>query len=94
MLAPNTIEGITLFLDGSLALAEVEAAGLKVDEGYLERVIQRTRYRIKINEKELFKTAEGKLFKKMFPTVPISNRNALAEVLEKMKVKFPIFLII
>src|SRR5512138_1908741 len=47
MMLPTTHEGYQLFHSGQIALAAVEAAGMKIDVAYLDKKIAETDKRIK-----------------------------------------------
>lgn len=61
---PNTYDGYKLFHDGVLALADVEANGMRIDIDYCERQMSHLDRRIEKLDKKLRKESEVKSFEK------------------------------
>lgn len=82
MLQPAAPEAYKLLHDGSVALAEVEAAGMRVDIDYLDRTIDKTKARIKKLEGRLQDCEEFRLQRRRFGVdTNLTSRDQLAMVL-------------
>lgn len=84
MLKPATKEAYQLIHDGTLALAQVEANGIRIDTDYLAKAIAITKERIttltsEIKEDQVFKTWQRRYGKK----TSLDSRPQLAEILFK-----------
>ncbi len=82
MSKPTTADAYRLFHEGSLALAEVEAAGIRVDVPRLERTIAEVREEVAALEAELRRGEEWRLWRRRFgERANLGSRAQLAEVL-------------
>lgn len=63
---PSTPEAIELFHRGTLALADVEATGMRVDMDYLNKAIERSAQKIKHLESELRESEEYRILRRQF----------------------------
>ena len=78
----NRIDGYNLMQRGALALAEVEANGVRIDVPYLDRTIARTTARIAHLEDKLRGCEEYRLQRKRFgPDTSLTSRDQLGAVL-------------
>lgn len=64
----STPEALKLFHEGTLALADVEANGMRVDMEYLDRAIIQSTKRIRHLEQELRESEEYKILRRRFGT--------------------------
>jgi DNA polymerase-1 len=65
-LKPATPEAFDLLLQGSLAMAEIERAGIRIDIAYLDRAIAATEKEISVLQKTLRASEEFKLWSREF----------------------------
>lgn len=73
-----------LMLEGAVALARVEANGIRIDTGYLQRAIDRTAARIKEYEEELKESDVYRIWRKQYGTkTSLGSRDQLKHVLFK-----------
>lgn len=80
----STPEAIRLFLDGSIALAQIERNGVRVDTDYLEEAIGTINKRIKKIEKRLEKDKLHKMWRRRFGSrMKYSGRHQLVTVLKE-----------
>lgn len=80
-----TPEAYQLLHEGAIALAQVEAAGLKIDTEYLQRAIKKCTYRIKDLEDRLVKDDLFKTWKKRFAQkTNLGSLDQLAHILFKV----------
>jgi DNA polymerase I-like protein with 3'-5' exonuclease and polymerase domains len=63
---PSTKAGMKLFMDGTLALSRVEAAGIRIDVGYVDATLAETKRRIAENEKAMASDPVMREWKQMF----------------------------
>ena len=63
---PYTPEAYQLLHEGSIALAEVEATGMRVDVPYLERAIRRTEHRIALLREDLSSSDVARAWRKHY----------------------------
>ena len=63
---PYTEEALELFHKGTIALAEVESNGIRIDTEYLDKAIRIMGRKIKYLEEDIMKSEVIKLWKKMF----------------------------
>ncbi len=83
MLTPYTTESYRLLHEGSLALSEVEANGIRIDEGYLDSAIKSTRREIDELKVALESQDVVKVWRKKFPgsKFNLGSTDQLAKVL-------------
>lgn len=78
----NRIDGYNLLHKGVLALAEVEANGMRIDIPYLDKAIEETTARIKHLEGKLRECEEYRLQRRQFgQRINLTSRDQLAAVL-------------
>jgi DNA polymerase-1 len=78
----TTADAYSLFHDGALALARVEAAGMRIDVKRLDAMIERAGIRIKELAEELKESAEWEVWKKRFRSkASLGSRTQLGVVL-------------
>lgn len=92
-MVPHTKEAYQLLHDGSIALAEVEHNGIRIDTDYLEKTIQKTQKRIDHLKNKLKETEVIKIWKGHFKgRTNINSTDQLGYVLfELMKFECPAF---
>lgn len=91
-MVPATPEAYNLLHEGAIALAEVESNGMRVDLGYIDRCIKKTKKRIeRIVEEQLNPSEVVQLWRKMYGSATkLSSDTQLAKVLfDKMGFKPP-----
>lgn len=66
MITKATKEAYQLFHDGSIALSQIEANGLRIDESYLKHKIEETKAKIKEIEAQMAETETFKVWRKTF----------------------------
>ena len=82
---PSTPDARRLVHDGALALAEVEANGMRIDTARLDETIRRTSKQITKLESQLKEGEEWKVWRKRFGgKASLGSRQQLAEVLKLM----------
>jgi DNA polymerase I-like protein with 3'-5' exonuclease and polymerase domains len=82
MITPASPEAVRLLHDGALALSAVEAAGMRVDVGYLDRTLSDVQRRIARLENNLRQCDEYKAQQRRFGTrTNLTSREQLAAVL-------------
>ena len=78
----NTVDGYNLLHRGAVALAEVEANGMRIDVDYLDGAIRDTAARIRKLEKRLMECEEYKLQRRRYGTnTNLTSRDQLSAVL-------------
>ena len=83
-------EAVKLLHDGSLALADVEAAGIRIDVGYLNTVTEKVGQWIADLETELKSGKVWREWRKRFPSPSVGSRQQLGTVLfDCLKVPYP-----
>lgn len=63
---PYTLDSYRLLHEGSLALSQVEASGMRIDTAYLDRIISKTKKRIVRLARKLEEAEEVKIWKKKY----------------------------
>ena len=87
---PATPEAFKLLMDGAVALADVEAAGIRVDVGYLDATIEKVGRRITGLEAELKDGRTWREWRKRFAGPSVTSRHQLGTVLfDCLKVPYP-----
>lgn len=77
-----SIDAMQLFLEGSLALAEVEAVGMRVDERYLDKAIADVSAKIERRQKRLRSDKTYDLWRKTFGAkTNLGSRVQLADII-------------
>lgn len=81
MFKPASIDAYRLLHEGTLALAEVEANGMRVDVDYLKRTIERTDRKIERKTEKIKRSGVYKLWKRRFKDkTKIGSRDQLAAI--------------
>jgi len=80
-LKPTTEDAYRLMHEGSLALAEVEAAGMRIDVAQLNRMMEKTKSEITELEEELKKDNVWRLWKRRYPNAKMDSRVQLGTIL-------------
>jgi len=65
-MAPTTFDAYKLMHEGTLALADIEEYGMRVDRDYIKRADRKLRIQIARQERKLLKLKEVKLWKKKY----------------------------
>ena len=79
---PASPTAYRLLHDGTLALADVEAAGIRVDTDYLDRMIAKAKARVERIGAELMQDEVWKVWRRRYGnTAKLGSRDQLAEVL-------------
>ena len=82
MMKPITNQAYKLLHDGCIALSQVEANGIKIDEDYLHKAIKKTAKRIERQNEELKKDKIFKTWQKRYgQKTNIDSNQQLGEVL-------------
>lgn len=88
---PASPEAVNLMLQGAIALAAVEAAGIRIDVPYLEQTITETERKIAALQEQLQATAFYRDWHKHFrDKTKLGSRQQLASMLfDEMKIPYP-----
>lgn len=82
VIQPSTPEAFQLIMEGQAALCDVEAHGMRIDEAYLDRALERTTVILKQMEQRLFDDEIFRLWRKRFGLAADLGKSAqLATVL-------------
>lgn len=78
---PRTLEAYQLLHDGSVALAEVEKAGMPVDLEYCKRESKRTLMRANRLKEDILESDTGKLWKRIYgPRLNLNSPNQMRHI--------------
>jgi DNA polymerase-1 len=75
VLIPYTRESYDLLHKGAVALSQVEAAGIRIDLGYLDRISKRVDRKISHLESKILKSELGRKWRKRYGSVTNLNSN-------------------